>query len=257
MRVTQLLGMLRYEALMYVRRRGLLVLLLAMMALPLFFALNLVRERLAAGATGAVNTALLTQAAVHLTVAPALLAHMLLLPLLVADGLPRDRQLGVRDLLDSLPLSSGVYLGGKLLGLWATLAVGVAIAVTVTGLGWRLVGPFDFAPYLELWVVGMGGLIWINGSLGLLLGAGQPNRPRAVLLGAALVALMVFTLLPGQLAAPGSAAQIWNPARPAVLAQWLLEDRPRQHVWQTLAVGAGQVAVLALVVWAWLRRQRD
>jgi hypothetical protein len=102
----------------------------------------------------------------------------------------------------------------------------------------------------------MGGLVWLNGSLGFLLGAGQPNRPRAVLLGAALAAAMVFTLVPGQQAAPGSAAQIWNLARPAVLAQWLYDSQPRLYVWQTLAVGAGQVAVLALVVWGWLRWRR-
>ncbi|MCC7358025.1 MAG: hypothetical protein IT317_01010 [Anaerolineales bacterium] len=256
MRLAQLLGLLRYEAIMYLRRRGWLVLWLAVPALPLLFALNVARQRLAAGAAGEVNAEALTRAAVYFTLGPVFVTQMILLPLLAADSLPRDRQLGVRELLDSLPLSTGVYLGGKLLGLWASLALGVALALGLTGLAWRLVGPMDFAPYLELWVVRLGGLIWINGSLGLLLGAGQPNRPRAVLLGAALVAVMLFTLAPGMLAAPGATARIWNPARAAMLTPWPFEAQSRRDVWQTLAVGAGQVALLALAMWAWLRRRR-
>jgi len=255
--LTQLGGLLRYEARLYARRRGLLVLLLAALVVPVGMALQTAWPVVQQQATA--NPVELGRVAVYMTWAPVFVAQMLLLPVLVADGVPRDEQWGVRELLDSLPLTPGTYLAGKLLGLWACLAGGVLLGLALTGLAWRLAGPFDLRPFVDMWLVGVGGVVVLNGTLGLLLGAGQTNRWRAVLLGAALVAAMVFTLGPGLFAEPGSAQEIWNPARPALLnyhnAGWLLAPDQRTAYWQTLALGAGQAAVLGAVVWAWLRRR--
>ena len=101
----------------------------------------------------------------------------------MADMIPKDRQTGVRELLDALPISRGIYLAGKLIGAWLALLSSLVIVGLVAPTFWFLrVGPFDLGPYLEMWLFGGVSLVIINTGISILLSVGQPTRRRAILL---------------------------------------------------------------------------
>jgi len=43
---------------------------------------------------------------------------VLLLPLMVAEIIPLDRQYRVREVIDATPISESLYVAGKLLSVW-------------------------------------------------------------------------------------------------------------------------------------------
>jgi hypothetical protein len=255
------------------RRRALVVITLSLLVLPAMAGLFLRNEFSAAGGSVASVIGLsagdardpVTIAAVYGTWGAVYVVLALLLPPVMAESLPRDQQLGVRELLDSLPLTTGAYLAGKLLGAWLALAAGLGAAMLAIGTLWLvLVGRFNPGPYLNMWLVGALGMAVINSALGVLLAGAQPNRRRAVLMGVALSVLVLFFLSRDLQAEPGSARYILSLARPALFSYYIFGwmDLPAaafgptatvRHVWLTLLAGAGQVAVLAAGLWAWLR----
>jgi hypothetical protein len=203
------------------------------------------------------------------------LIAILLTPLVVAETIPKDRQIGVRELLDTLPLPSAIYLLGKLLSVWLTLLVGVGLAALISGgVWWVWVGPFPGGQDLAVWGGGAVLLILINAGSGLLLAAGQPTTRRAILVAGGYVLLclvgLIFIFSPE--------VSLWsrlNPARPAVMLYYLLGSQEaggndiltrgmrvlvqqvasRGEVLTALGVGLGQVGLLWLIVWLWLRKK--
>jgi hypothetical protein len=199
---------------------------------------------------------------------------MLMVPPLVADTIPKDRQLGVSELLDSLPLSLGVYLAGKLFSLWLNLLLSLGLAALLTGLAWRfLVGPFNLSLFFDLWGVGAAGLLLINAGTSLLLAAGQPTSRRAIFVGGAYTFLCLVGL--GFTFSLNITLWRWfNPARPAVMLYYTLgfpgaaarseefgqallafvqQVASREAVLASLAAGLLQVGLLWLVVWQGLK----
>jgi hypothetical protein len=115
-----------------------------------------------------------------------------LMPML-AETIPLDKQVKVRELLDTTPLSPAVYLAGKVFAAWLGLLAGLALVGVAFLLfcTWRY-GSFDLALYWRLWV----GLVFPNALIAagfsILLNTLVPSRRTAVLLGIALIPLAIL-----------------------------------------------------------------
>jgi len=179
-------------------------------------------------------------------------------------------------LLDALPLSPGIYLAGKVLSLWLSLAIGLSLAGLISGLvWWGLVGPFNWAIFAEMWFGAALIIAAINAASSALLAAGQPNNQRALMVGFGLAALgligLGFILIDTE-----TVWRFFNPARPAAVLYyflgwpgamatpdemtrtavvWIQTIAGRDEVIASLLAGLGQVALLWLMVWQWLKRR--
>jgi ABC-type transport system involved in multi-copper enzyme maturation permease subunit len=195
----------------------------------------------------------------------------LILPVMVADTIPLDRQYGVRDLLDSLPVSRAVYLGGKLAGMWAAVLIGLGMSLAFVALAWTLrVGVFDLGSYVEMALVGAAAVAILNGGLGVLLAVGQPTRRRAILVVIGALALFIF-VLPAitnnwdlRLSFNG---QILNPLRMPIINRYLFNVQaeaglsiesaalmvPPEMVRDTILAGLAELAAVWALAWGWLR----
>jgi len=279
----QLGAMLHYEFLLQWRRPTLLALVGGLIAVPILGAFLSKGQFsgydtvIAAGGPlleqirAQITTSMLT--AVWLGVSMTLL---LLLPIVTADTIPRDRQVGVRELLDSLPVAPGAYLAGKILSLWVSLLAGLGLVALAAGIAWRwIVGPFNLGIYAEMWLLGAVPLALINSALSVLLAAGQPTNRRAIFVGAGFAIFCLLALLPGFLT-HGTLLYDLNPARPAIelyysvawpgaeagasqdllgIIQAVRTITSRQDVLLSIAAGMAEVGLLWLVVLQWMRRK--
>ncbi|MCB0180207.1 MAG: alpha/beta fold hydrolase [Anaerolineae bacterium] len=282
----QLAGMIRYECLMQWRRVALPTLGLALMLpslLGAFFARDKFDDYNTAVLTGSRSleavTATITAEIVTVTWLGTVLVLLLMLPLVVADTVPRDQQLDLRELLESLSLGPGWYLTGKVLSLWLNLFIGLGLAALLLGGVWQLlVGPFDAAIYAELWLMGIIPLALINAGLACLLAAWQPSSQRAMLVGGGFTLLC---LVGGGLAfvTYGTFWDWLNPARPALLLYYMIgwpgatagggifnqldqsalalieQVVNRTRLWQSLVGGAVQVGLVGWLMWIWRKRR--
>lgn len=282
--LTQLAAMIRYEFLLQWRRVALPALVVGLIITPVlgaFIAQENFRGYRAALATGTLSLEV-AKAEITAEMMPMMwvgisLIVVMMIPLAVADTVPKDQQTGVRELLDTLPLSPGTYLAGKLLSLWLSLLVSIGLAAFIAGAVWRLmVGPFQMDIFLDLWFVGAVLLALINAGTSMLLGAGQPTNRRAILVGGA----YVLICLAGMGFVFSTAAGWWrffNPARPAVMLYYALgypdavkgnddliraafefvqQVASREDVLRSLGAGLVQVGVVWLIVWLWLKRRK-
>jgi hypothetical protein len=188
---------------------------------------------------------------------------VILIPIVVAEAIPRDRQLGVRELLDSLPLRSRIYLAGKLLGTCVIVGVGTIVVLLVVGLlFWLTNVPFDLAGYLLDVTVGVWSLIVMNCGLTVLAAAGQPGALRGMLAG--FVCVFLIPLAVAGIAGSSTWAELLSPLR---LPMWwyLPQEKPITLFGTTLSAEAvfaltitcGMVELAAVwfgIRW-WMRRQ--
>lgn len=195
----------------------------------------------------------------------------LILPVMVADTIPLDRQYGVRDLLDSLPVSRAVYLGGKLVGMWAAVLAGLGIGLTFVALAWTLrVGVFDLSNYVEMALAGAASVAILNGGLGVLLAVGQPTRRRAILVVIGALALFIFvlpTITNNWDLRLSFNSQILNPLRMPIINRYLFNVQaeaglsvenaalmvPPEMVRDTILAGLAELAIIWALAWSWLR----
>ena len=254
-----LAGSSYYEFRMLWRERGLLVITLAVVAMVLLASIIASTDE----AVGAESTTPLelsccegrfniAQLIVFMTWSPVGATLALIAPVFMADIIPKDQQIGVRELLDALPISRGIYLVGKLLGAWLALFSSLAIVVIVVPIFWFLrVGPFDLLPYLEMWLFGGVSLVVINTGISIFLAAGQPNRHRAIILIVLIVAAFLFV---GNL---DLEKDTLGPVRGPIILYFLdLDvDVSAQLFWQTVVVGLAQLVVIGAAVWGWMRWQ--
>lgn len=185
---------------------------------------------------------------VMMAIWPPLILLLLASAIIFAEVVPRDRQLNVRSWLDSLPLSTAIYLTGKVLSAWVMLLLGMAGNAALGGLlAWGMLGPFDLRIYAALWCIcAVPGVLFVSG-LGVILAAPQPNRRRAMMVGMLLVpvAVGVYAHL---------TAQLWG-----VLAfidpiyQFTGETSTTPAIIGTLGNLALILAAAWVVAWAWLR----
>ena len=276
--ISQLFGIAWYEFKMHWRRRALLVITIAIIGIifaeMLIFGGDITNFVPAFRAdptllTEEQNVRFHTLNVVFITWGAVGAIMAFILPIVVSDSIPLDKQHNVYELMRTLPLSSGVYVAGKVLGVWLASLGSMALSLVVLGVIWRLqVGAYDVFAYLDMWLMGAALVGLLNSALGVLLASTQPSRRRALLLMGALF------LLPSLLIPTSTYdTSLWgyiNPIRGAVLNFYLnsfaraLSDPTgwtfgwqAAEVWNTLLVGSLQIVVLALVVWGYLRWQES
>jgi pimeloyl-ACP methyl ester carboxylesterase len=145
------------------------------------------------------------------------LVMTMVLPLLVADIVPMDSQRKIDDLLNSLPQSAPVYLGAKVLGVWIAGVQALFVSVVLLGVLWLLrIGAYNPIPFLDAVLTGALPAVLIYGAIGVLVGATQPTRRRAI------VVVILYLGIPMLLAAPlvGTAFEVFLPIRFTVLAHY-------------------------------------
>jgi len=239
----------RCEFRIHWRRRGLKVMLLAHLVMQVFFflwqyfqgsfilpgnPLNIPAADILTYNTGIVLLGSWPAAAVFLLV---------MYPFVAAEALPRDRQFGVRELLDSLPLPRPVYLAGKVLGVWLSVAAAVLPVMALSGVAWRImVGPYRLGPFLAAMLLGTNVLILLNCGLTVLAAAGQPNALRALLVGLACVIVVPLLL---QQAGTSSPLQLLNPLRPTILYYYMDNAVWPDIVWLGRTLRAAEAYALA------------
>ena len=273
MNFSQVSGIIRYEFLMHWRRRALLGLMLGLAVVPIVIALlfsenNLAEIRQAWITSGGVETEVVRQLTTRYVLIDSTMSLyivlLLMLPVIAADSVPKDRQLGVRELLDSLPQSTTTYVLGKVLGFWAAASVGTIGAMTITGLGlWFLVGPFQIDRYVAMWLVMFSGVGLINAGLSILLAAGQATRRRAIFSGVTFAVLCMIA----NVGTFGQANTLWaitNPGRQAITSYYfftawfntgLSQLVTERDVALSLVAGVAELIVVGGLMMMWLRRR--
>jgi hypothetical protein len=263
--IAQLRGMLFYEFRMHWRRRALLIVILSV-AVIVFFEMAVVSNslRVANEVDPDVARRAISATIVFSTWAPIGISLALILPIMVADTIPLDQQYRMRDTLDSLPLSRGVYLGGKLLGVWAAVLAGMFAIMLLTGVGWWILGgPYDIAVYVEMWVVGVAGIAILNSGMGVLISAGQPNRRRGILV------VIIFLVLTSGSIQGSDFLDIVSPLRGPILSYYLFNSRQGigiepipasltstpEAVLLTIIAGVIELVIIGVLVTAWMRYQ--
>jgi hypothetical protein len=192
------------------------------------------------------------------------LALLLTIPPVVAEVIPMDRQIEVRELLDALPLRPSVYLLGKLLAVWVGTLLGLAgVAALLGSVGWLVYGPFSLGEYAAVWGIGVVPMALCVAGASTLLAAGQPMRRRAVFVGGALTVCGIYAYL----ASPPTLWSAVNLTSPTVVEylyrRYFAEIAPTV-VWFSptyspavvpLALGSAvlQVALVWLGAWLWRR----
>jgi hypothetical protein len=273
MRLAQLIAIIRYEMLWQRRQRLLVGVILSAIVLPLLvyvlFGQSNVEE---IQRTWITSGGIATDAALKVTTRYAVtysamtlyMITLLILPVISADGIAKDKQHGVRELLDGLPLTTGTYLGGKVLGWWISVAIGLLIALVVVGAGWRvLIGPYHVDQFAVAWVAIGWGIGVVNSTLSMLLAAGQPTRRRAIIVGVIFAAVCLFANI-SLLAESDVLWHVFSPGRQAISMHFFLEAwrdqmslpvATAQEVVWALIGGVSEVAVVWMIVWAWVRRK--
>lgn len=255
--LAQLLGIALYEIRIHWRSRTLLVIFLALAVLMVVSMLIY--------QTNTVPVVLDTSNAVAALIsAPLLVTLAMLLPIAIADTIPRDSAYGVRELLETLPVPPAVYLAGKVVGLWLSALIGLVVLMVAVGAAYYgLLGAFNIGQYLEMWLSAALLLVIINGALGVLLPVGQTTRRRAVIIMIALFMLPIAAV--GQAFEPDSILYYLNPVRPAVIFHYvgqmgqeagkMVPAFQSREVLRAFIVGLIELAVVWIVVAWWARRK--
>jgi len=273
MRLTQLGGLIRYEILLQWRQRLLTGITLSLIALPLVMyvlfgqtnAAEVQRTWITSGgiATEAALNVTTRYVVIYATMAIYVIV-LLVLPVVAADVVAKDRHHGVRELVDGLPLTPGTYLAGKLLGWWGAAAIGLLLSMIIVGAGlWVLIGPYHLDQFAGTWLAFGWGIGLVNSGISLLLAAGQPTRRRAIITGVVFAALCLFA----NISLLGQSNSLWNflsPGRHAISIHFMLEAwrgqfavqfAPTSDVLWALLGGVLEVAVVWTIVWAWSKRR--
>ena len=257
----QLLTIVRYEMLTSWRRGPLRSILISILLLPQLFHIisclfgSMLDEAVIASLAERPEVLLLagTNAAL-VSNATTLIMIVVLLPLMVAEIIPLDRQYRVHEIIDTLPIAKGLYIAGKLLSIWPVILIGLIIGGVLNGLvSWALNGPFKVDTLALFWLTGLIPLALFGSQMGVLFAAGQPNRRRAIMTGLlAVIATLAasFALPTNQFIAAGTfqlalnMAAINDPRVSAAIPNF--PDMGSLSVW--LRIGG---VIMAMVV-AWL-----
>ena len=273
MNVSQLGGIIRYEILLQRRQRMVTVVMLSTVALPIVMyvlfgqsnAAEIQRTWVTAGGISADAALQVTTRYVTLyTALPLYMITLLILPVISADVIAKDRQHGVREVLDSLPLTGGTYLAGKVLSWGAGVLIGLVIAMIITGAAlWFLIGPYHLTVFAAAWLAIGWGIGVINSTISLLLAAGQPTRRRAIGVAVAFAAICLFANV-ALLIDTTLWTNLLNPGRSALTLHFLLLSLTEKPLLLTdttslagwsLIGGVLEVAAVWIAVWAWLCRK--
>ncbi|MGD8458498.1 MAG: hypothetical protein PVF83_19145 [Anaerolineales bacterium] len=198
---------MRYELLMSWRRGALRTILFLTLVLPqmmhLFgylFDISLLEDT-------AARFTLWAQSAQIMGTAQAIMATMVVLillivfyPIIFAEIIPLDRQYRMRDVLAALPLTSGVYLAGKVFSVWLVVVGCLILSVCINAiLSWILNGPYNLSTFLAFVFTGLLPLALFSSLAGLVLAARKPDRRSTISSSviAVSISFVIFLVLPG------------------------------------------------------------
>ncbi|MBC6936397.1 MAG: hypothetical protein DWB42_11220 [Chloroflexi bacterium] len=263
-RLAQLAGVTRYEFLLVWRGKIMLVMLGMLLVMcviffgPMYDVLQHAQMLAGVEAFPPETKADMSRTFASMVWGPLCITLAGVLPILASDMIPKDRQYRVYPLLESMPLPTGVYLLGKLLGLWLSALSGlVVIMVSVGIIFWWLLDGFDPRPYLEIWGIGALSLLILNGGLAVLLPCGLSNRRAALIL--------MAVVMGGALFLGGEGVWVYlNPIRAPIVMHYFtgfIPERPElishftgRDVFLSVGAGAAELVVFGALAWGWLRR---
>lgn len=261
-----LYGLIRYEILRSWRRGALRMILFLTLTLPqLLFLLDSFFNQ-AFEQELSVRLTLWPEAARMMATAEAINASFILLilvliflPIMFAELIPLDRQYLVREVIDTLPISTNQYLAGKTMSAWIISLIAVGLSALVSsGLSWLIKGPFSAATVGAYWLTGPIPLALFASQMSVMLAANQSSRRKAITKGmiASGMSAAAWLILPGirfnlaallrsgatpeQLSSPAYLAKL--PAYPALFSV---------ETWLPL----GGVAAVMVLVWISTTRQ--
>jgi ABC-type transport system involved in multi-copper enzyme maturation permease subunit len=262
--LSQILGIMRYEMRLQWARRSLLIVGVFFAIITMLFLILI---------TQSADPSQMSRKAVTFSlifsVSPVcLLLMQLSLPPIVAESIAKDQQFGMNELRDSLPITSGLYLAGKMLGIVAIVMVMMlAIAVFLMIVSLFVLGPLDVGVYLRIWLLGIIPSGLALSMISVLIASRQPNRKRATMVGSLVTVYCLLSL-------PFSANPDHNWLYAALPSAWTwavlkmvfdyadlaadnplstLAQIPDKFLWQTAVATAVQVLVVWLIVWGWWR----
>jgi len=267
----QIMAIARNEFRMQWRRRALLVITLAMLVVALTPVVLLKTELTEDDTLSGKIKNISASGVVSFVFIPVGAVLAMVLPFVMADVIPKDNQLKVRELFDSTPLTTDTYLAGKLLGSWLSVLSSLLAVILPVGVAWWwMIGRFDVT-YIEPWVKGVLSMMVINIGLAVLLTAEQPDSRRAIP-----IIVAFFVLLPAILGfdPSGNWRDAFNPLRPGLFFYYTdtLRPNPAQlsleagtassqsnllSVELTILTGLAQLGIVWLAVWQWMRRSRS
>ncbi len=202
----QLSGMVRYEFIRNWRRKGLpMMMIIWLVAVVWGTTLFTGPDFFQPGAELLEGSALVRKVGITLNILIASggissIFAIFTLSILAAEIMPIDRQLGVMEWFDTLPLGPAHYLAGKILGLWAAVFSGVLAIAILSGIAhYVLIGPFDLTAFTRLW---LGSLMLISlyiSGLSALVTSWLQSRRWAVFVGMGLAIVGYIYLMPGVL----------------------------------------------------------
>ena len=206
--IVQLGGMIRYEFIRNWRRKGLPMMMLIWLVSVVWGATLFTGPTFfQPGAELTAGSALIRKVGVTLNILIASggissIFAIFTLSILAAEIMPIDRQLGVMEWFNTLPLGPALYLTGKLLGLWTAIISGLLTIGILSGIGhYFFNGPFDLRAFARLWI---GSLMLISLYISGLSALGTSwfgSRRWAVFVGMGLAIVGYIYLMPGVLQA--------------------------------------------------------
>ncbi|MBI1259151.1 MAG: hypothetical protein GC204_16905 [Chloroflexi bacterium] len=272
--MSKMSAMVRYEILMAWRRRSLPLLWILLLVGVLGFALLVqsvnqespVMDQAIQASANDTNALPWTQG-IDLVVAMHTLAlinvliagmvfYMVGVSLLLGEVIPLDRQFKVRELLDTLPISRTLYLGGKLVSVWASLLLGIGVIGVICAVALRLIfGAYDVRVFAVLWVSLLIPQTLIAALLSVLCASFVGSRRSAVLVGLLVVPFVLILAFTTVISFAGVGALI----EPIYSLGILLKPGEQSNaeiisrMLSTLAEFVGVGLVVWTAVWGWSR----
>ena len=120
------------------------------------------------------------------------------LSILAAEVIPVDRQLGVLEWFNALPIAAGTYLLGKLLGLWTAVFTGIVILSLLSGIAhFYWLGAYDLTAFVQLWLLAITVIALYVSGITLLITSWIKSRRWAIFISLGLSIVGYIFLMPG------------------------------------------------------------
>ncbi|MGF1504976.1 MAG: hypothetical protein ACFB51_07585 [Anaerolineae bacterium] len=194
--MNRILNMMRYEIRIHWRRRGLRVMIISYALIMLVAIVQTISavglsELIAAGGLSSIEGTTGTEWMLLVTWTLTSGPLAFLMPLGLADAIPYDKQVGMSELLKSLPMSYPQYLLGKSFGATGALCLGVIGVLLIFAVPWWFIaGSYDVSVFLAMTLLAVPALAVINTMLVVLAAAGQPSAFRGLLIGIGLLIVL-------------------------------------------------------------------
>lgn len=203
--IRRLGGIVQYEIVQHWRRRGLPLTMLIWLGAVLL-GVYVVGEPPPGGPPGMEAAAELfarlqnTSRALTAAMSVSTIFCVLALGVMAAETFPLETQQGVDEWRDALPLGDGLFLAGKVGGVWTAVIAGLLAVMLLSAAALRLlIGPFDLPAYFKLWLLGLAPVALFVSGVSALLASLFASRRWAMLLGITVSVFCYVFLLTGLL----------------------------------------------------------